>query len=103
MNFQWRRAQCHFGNYRPPIETGANWVAETYPFPAMLSVFSSRRFAMPSRRCLLNETAPIIGAGMDEITGHNPSLKSYVMKPTHMKPTVSAGEESHRLYWEGSY
>ena len=63
MNFQWRRAQCHFGNYRPPIETGANWVAETYPFPALLSVFSSRRFAMPSRRCLLNETAAIIGTG----------------------------------------
>eukprot|EP00804_Cyclotella_cryptica_P030429 CCRYP_008520-RB/>CCRYP_008520-RB protein AED:0.03 eAED:0.03 QI:213/1/1/1/1/1/14/495/4469 len=61
-------------------EAGAKSISKTNPFPALLSVFCSPKFAMPNSRCLLNEMAAIVGTGMDEVMRHNPNLKSCVMK-----------------------
>ena len=60
-------------------ESGAKSIKELNPFPALLSVFCSPRFAMPNSRCLLNEMAAIVGTGLDEIMRHN---------PIHLKPLV---------------
>jgi hypothetical protein len=61
-------------------EAGAKAVEEANPFPALLSVFCSPKFAMPNSRCLLSEMSSIVGQGIDEIMRHTPSLKSTVMK-----------------------
>ena len=62
-------------------ESGARSIKEMNPFPALLSVFCSPKFAMPNSRCLLNEMAAIIGTGLDEIMRHNPTtLKPSVIK-----------------------
>ena len=60
-------------------ESGAKSIKELNPFPALLSVFCSPRFAMPNSRSLLNEMAAIVGTGLDEIMRHN---------PIHLKPIV---------------
>lgn len=61
-------------------QDGSKAVAEANPFPALLSVFCSPKYAMPNSRCLLNEMAAVVGTGMDEIMRHNPSLRSVVLK-----------------------
>ena len=65
-------------------ESGARSIKETNPFPALLSVFCSPKFAMPNSRCLLNEMAAIIGTGLDEIMRHNPTT----LKPSVIKALV---------------
>jgi hypothetical protein len=62
-------------------ESGARSIKETDPFPALLSVFCSPKFAMPNSRCLLNELAAIVGTGLDEIMRHNPiNLKPLIIQ-----------------------
>lgn len=62
-------------------ENGAKTIADLNPFPALLSVFCSPKFAMPNSRCLLNEMAAIVGTGLDEIMRHNPTnLRPLLMK-----------------------
>lgn len=61
-------------------ESGARVIAEANPFPTILSVLCSPKYAMPNSRCLLSELAAIIGSGLDEIMRHNPVLKPIVVK-----------------------
>ena len=60
-------------------EAGAKSIADHNPFPALLSIFCMPQFVMPNSRCLLNEMAPIVGTGLDELIRHNPSLKGLVL------------------------
>jgi hypothetical protein len=61
-------------------EAGARVVAEANPFPTILSVLCSPKYAMPNSRCLLSEMAAIIGSGLDEIMRHNPRMRPCVVK-----------------------
>ena len=58
---------------------GAVSVQEANPFLPLLKIFFHADFAMPSSRCLLNETSAIIGTGLDELMRHVPSLRAQVL------------------------
>jgi len=75
-------------------EAGARVVAEANPFPTMLSVLCSPKYAMPNSRCLLSEMAAIIGSGLDEIMRHNPLLRPKIVKAVVqvMKRVVCIGK-----------
>ena len=55
-------------------EQGATDVKNANPFPAVLDIFCSPKYVMPSSRCLLNEVGAIVGTGLDEIMRHVPLL-----------------------------
>jgi len=59
-------------------EQGARDVKNANPFPALLDIFCSPKYVMPSSRCLLNEVGAIVGTGLDEIMRHVPSLGGIV-------------------------
>lgn len=76
-------------------EAGARVVAEANPFPTILSVLCSPKYAMPNSRCLLSEMAAIIGSGLDEIMRHNPVLRPSIIKAVVqvMKRVVFIGKK----------
>lgn len=59
-------------------EKGATEVKNANPFPALLNIFSSPKYVMPTSRCLLNEMGAIVGTGLDEIMRHVPSLSGKI-------------------------
>jgi len=59
-------------------EKGATEVRNANPFPALLGIFSSPKYVMPTSRCLLNEMGAIVGTGLDEIMRHVPSLSGKI-------------------------
>jgi hypothetical protein len=74
-------------------EAGEAAVAEANPFPALMSIFCSPKYAIPNSRCLLNEMAAMIGTGLDEIMRHNPNLKTKCLEAVVqvIKRVVSMG------------
>ena len=58
---------------------GATRVKAANPFPQLLSIFCSPKYAMPHSRCLLNDMAAMIGTGLDELMRHVDSLKPLII------------------------
>ena len=79
-------------------ENGAKAVKEANPFPSLMSLFYSPRFAMPESRCLLNELTAIIGTGLEEIMRHVEGVKPLVMKAIveAIMKVISIGEDLTR-------
>ena len=61
-------------------ESGVRAVVAADPFPTLLSILCSPKYAMPQSRCLLSEMSAIIGSGLDEIMRHNPVLRPNIVK-----------------------
>ena len=78
-----------------PDEKGAVEVRNANPFPALLDIFSSPKYVMPTSRCLLNEMGAIVGTGLDEIIRHVPTLSGKINEAIvrTLSKIVSLGRE----------
>ena len=76
-------------------EKGAVEVRNANPFPALLDIFSSPKYVMPTSRCLLNEMGAIVGTGLDEIIRHVPTLSGKINEAIvrTLSKIVSLGRE----------
>lgn len=61
-------------------EDGRKRLLHVNPIPELLSLLCTSRFAMPHSRCMLNDMASLIGAGLDELIRHVPNSKHAVIK-----------------------
>lgn len=61
-------------------QDGRQNLLDANPIPELFAFMCTRKYAMPHSRCMLNEMARGIGAGLDELVRHVPSTRSAVLK-----------------------